>query len=77
MPTTRTSLAPLPWRIDPESVGVHWTNSISIVDADGAEVCVFTRGYQGDAEGDPCPSWDNAHWVVEAVNDFLMPDAET
>ena len=37
------------WRIYSASVGKHWTDSSSIIDADGGEVCVLTRDYEGDA----------------------------
>ena len=66
--TKKKWLAPLPWRVERLSIHRHWTNSISVVDAEGGEVCVFTRGYQGDENGDGCPSWDNAQEIVEAVN---------
>ncbi len=58
------------WRIDEKSVGKHWTDSLSIIDADGGEVCVLTRGYEGDKNGDGCPSWKNACLIVAAVNAF-------
>lgn len=58
------------WRIDNNSVGRHWTDSLSIIDADGGEVCVLTRGYEGDKNGDGCPSWKNACLIVAAVNAF-------
>lgn len=60
------------WRIDSASVGKHWTDSLSIIDADGGEVCVLTRGYEGDANGDGCPSWKNAVLIVAAVNAFQV-----
>lgn len=58
------------WRIDNDSVGKHWTDSLSIIDADGGEVAVLTRGYEGDANGDWCPPWKNAALIVAAVNAF-------
>jgi hypothetical protein len=61
-------IAPRPWRVDRESRHRHWTDSCSIIDAQGGEVCVLTRGYQGDDDGDDCPSWDNAEMIVAAVN---------
>lgn len=63
------------WQIDNESVGKRWTDSLSIIDADGGEVAVTTRGYEGDANGDGCPSWKNAVLIVSAVNAFI--DGET
>lgn len=62
------SEAPRPWRVDRESVGRSWRDSVAIVDAEGSTVCVLTRGYQGDDEGDGCPSWDNAELIVRCVN---------
>ncbi len=59
------------WRIDNASVGKHWTDSLSIRDADGGEVAVLTRGYEGDPKtGNGCPSWKNAVLIVAAVNAF-------
>ena len=58
------------WQIDNKSVGKHWTDSLSIIDADGNEVAVLTRGYEGDENGDGCPSWKNAVLIVAAVNAF-------
>ena len=66
--------APRPWRVDRSSAGAHWTNSCSIFDAEGGEVCVLTRGYQSeviDGEIEGCPSWDNAELIVAAVNAYL------
>lgn len=60
--------APKPWRVCTKTIGSHWTNSISILDADGGEVAVLTRGYQGDENGYGCPSYDNAQLIVDAVN---------
>lgn len=57
------------WRIDNKSIGKHWTDSLSIIDADGGEVAVLTRGYEGDEQGG-CPSWKNAALIVAAVNAF-------
>lgn len=65
-----SSIAPRPWRVDRDSEGKQWTNSCSILDAEDGEVCVLTRGYQGDEEGDDCPSWDNAELIVAAVNAY-------
>lgn len=63
------------WRIDSKSVGKHWTDSLSIIDADGGEVAVLTRGYEGDPKtGDGCPSWKNACLIVAAVNAFNATD---
>jgi hypothetical protein len=66
-------LAPRPWSVDRDSAGKQWTDSCSILDADGGHVCHLTRGYQaetidGDIEG--CPSWDNAELIVAAVNAY-------
>lgn len=61
--------APRPWRVDRESGGKKWTDSCSIFDAEGGEVAILTRGYQGDADGGT-PSWDNAELIVAAVNAF-------
>lgn len=69
-------MAPQPWtvgnwRVGNESVGKHWTNSLSIMDADGGEVAVLTRGYEGDPKtGDGCPSWKNAR-LIAAAPDLL------
>ena len=60
--------APRPWRVDYKSADYHWTDSCSIIDADGGEVCILTRGYQGDENGEGCPSWQNAELIVAAVN---------
>jgi hypothetical protein len=65
-------LAPRPWRVDRESAGRHWTNSCSIVDAEGGEVCVLTRGYQVGEEGDGTPSWVNAEMIVAAINAYTQ-----
>jgi len=73
------AIATLPWRVDRESAGGHWTNSCSILDADGAEVCVLTRGYQSeivDGEMEGCPSWDNAELIVAAVNAYAVTNGE-
>ena len=63
-------LAPRPWRIDRASQHRHWRDSCSIMDAEGGEVCRLTRGYQGDENGEGCPSWDNAELIVAAVNAY-------
>lgn len=77
---TKKAIAPLPWRVDRDSEPHrHWTNSCSILDAEGGEVCVLTRGYQseqisdGDWEG--CPSWDNAELIVEAINAYAKANS--
>lgn len=70
---TARGTANLPWSVDYGSVGKHWTSSISIVDADGGEVCVMTRGYQGD-EGGSLPSTRNAELIVSAVNKLAAVD---
>lgn len=67
----RLYIAPLPWRVDYESGGAEWTNSCSILDADGGHVCHLTRGYQAAEDGDGCPSWDNAELIVSAVNNLF------
>ena len=64
------------WKIDNKSVGKHWTDSLSIIDAEGGEVCVLTRGYEGDKNGDGCPSWKNAVLIVAAVNAFQSDEAD-
>lgn len=61
-------IAPLPWSVDYQSIGREWTNSISIIDADGGHVAHLTRGYQGDEDGDGCASFKNAELIVAAVN---------
>ncbi len=71
-------IAPLPWRVDRDSAGKQWTDSCSILDANGGHVCHLTRGYQsevmpldGDLENrEGCPSWDNAELIVAAVNAY-------
>ena len=71
--TNTKYLAPLPWRVDRESEGRHWTNSCTILDAKGGDVCVLTRGYQAkvvDGHDEGCPSWDNAEFIVAAVNAY-------
>ena len=71
MTDRKKALAPRPWRVDRETARRHpWADACSIVDADGGTVCWLTRGYQGDAAGDACPSWDNAEMIVAAVNAF-------
>ena len=60
------SLAPAPWSIDPESVGEVWTNSVAILDAKGAWLAHLTRGYEGDKNGNDCPSWKNARLIAAA-----------
>lgn len=65
-----TKLAPRPWAIEPSTIGFHWTDSIDIIDANGGCVAVLTRGYQGDDNGDGCPSFENAKLIVEAVNAY-------
>ncbi len=62
--------APLPWHVDRALDGFHWTNSCSIVDAEGGEVCVLTRGYQGDENDEGCPSYDNADLIIAAMNAY-------
>lgn len=67
--------APLPWSVDRRSAGRNWTNSCSILDANGGEVCILTRGYQFEPAGDDGdweggPSWDNAELIVAAVNAY-------
>jgi hypothetical protein len=52
------------WRIDNEAVSKHWTDSLSIMDANGGEVCVLTRGYESDPETGGCPSWQNARLIA-------------
>lgn len=59
-------LAPGPWVIDRESVGKQWTDSVSIKDAAGGHVAHLTRGYEGDVNGDCCPSWCNARLIAAA-----------
>lgn len=63
------AFAPRPWKVDRRFDGIHWKNSCSIVDAEGGEICVLTRGYQGDASGGT-PSWDNAELICIAVNAY-------
>jgi hypothetical protein len=66
--------APRPWQVDRESKHRHWTDSCSILDAEGGEVCVLTRGYQPqqmqDGSMECGPSWDNAELIVAAVNAY-------
>ena len=67
------AIAPRPWLVDRKSAGERWIDSCSILDAEGGEVCILTRGYQseminGELEG--CPSWDNAELIVAAVNAY-------
>lgn len=59
-------LAPTPWRVEEEPNHEHWTNSISIFDADGGEIAVFTRGYEGDENNDGCESFTNARICAAA-----------
>lgn len=61
-------LAPLPWSVDMSSIHRHWRDSISIIDAEGGEVAVLMRGYEGDDNGDGCPSFANAQKIVDSVN---------
>ena len=66
--------APFPWKVDRDAKAyTPWTDSCSIVDAEGGTVCYLTRGYQPEA-GDPDfvggPSWDNAEFIVAAVNAY-------
>ncbi len=63
---TKDKTAPRPWRVDCTE-HVYWKNSIAVLDANGRTVCVLTRGYQGDQDGD-LPSYDNAELIVMAVN---------
>ena len=63
-------LAPAPWSIDPKSEGRDWTDSLSIIDAEGGEVAILTRGYEGDTNGDGCPSYTNAR-LIAAAPDLL------
>lgn len=65
-------LAPLPWSVDRETPGKDWTDSCRIVDADGGIVCVLTRGYQPEQDCMMCggPSWDNADFIISAVNAY-------
>lgn len=68
-----TAIAPRPWKVDRSSAGRMWTDSCTILDARGGEVCHLTRGYQGeviDGDSEGCPSWDNAELIVRAVNAF-------
>lgn len=65
-----TELAPFPWSVDYASISAQWTDSVSIIDADGGHVCHLTRGYQGDANGDGCPSFANAR-LIAAAPDML------
>jgi hypothetical protein len=58
--TESKSIAPLPWKVDRNSIGRNWKDSCTIVDADGGAVCALMRGRQGDENGDSCPSWDTA-----------------
>lgn len=74
-------LSPRPWHVARDSVHDYWTDSCSIMAADGSIVCALTRGRQAelvdDPDGEPgekymegCPSWDNADLIVEAVNSY-------
>lgn len=71
-------LAPTPWSVDLSSEGQKWTDSISIADANGGHVAHLTRGYEGDAENDGCPSWTNARLIaaapdlLEALRDMVL-----
>lgn len=56
--------APAPWAVDLDSVGKQWTDSVSIADANGGHVAHLTRGYEGDANGEGCPSWINARLIA-------------
>lgn len=60
------SVAPEPWSIDMDSVGNEWTDSLSISDGNRGHVCHLTRGYEGDSNGDDCPSWANARLIASA-----------
>lgn len=75
--TKGKSIAPLPWRVDRDQEPHQpWTDACSILDADGGHVCHLTRGYQGDENGDGCPSWDNAELIVAAVNAYVNGEQE-
>jgi hypothetical protein len=62
-------LAPMPWRVGSDH-GAEWTNSLTIYDAQGGAVCHLTRGYEGDANGEHCPSFTNAR-LIAAAPDLL------
>lgn len=66
-------LAPTPWRVDMESKGQQWTDSISIADARGGHIAHLTRGYEAEPMGEDgnlegCPSYTNAHLIAAAVD---------
>jgi hypothetical protein len=62
-------LAPLPWRVgSDEEASSYWTDAAVVIDAAGGVVAVLSRGYEGDSNGDICPSYTNARTIVEAVN---------
>jgi hypothetical protein len=63
-------IAPLPWSVDLASVNFFWKDSISIIDANGGHVAHLTRGYEGDADDESCPSYANAQLIVDAVNAY-------
>lgn len=69
-------LAPTPWRVDMESKGQQWTDSISIADARGGHIAHLTRGYEAEPMGEDgnlegCPSYTNAH-LIAAAPDLLQ-----
>lgn len=45
-----------------------WSNSIAIIDVEGAAVCILTRGYEDG------PSMKNAQIIVDAVNNYKSPE---
>ena len=65
-----TKHTPGPWTVDMKYIGKMWTDSISVADADGGHVAHLTRGYEGDENGDGCPSFANAR-LIAAAPDLL------
>lgn len=61
-------LAKRPWKVGPSNE--VWSDSVSILDAEGATVCELTRGYESNEHGEGCPSWANARLIVIAVNSY-------
>lgn len=72
------NLPKLPWGVDEESVHAMWTDSISIVAADGGHVAHLTRGLESYSEpphpsaGESSPAFKTARLIVVAVNNHAQ-----
>lgn len=72
---TETKFTPGPWSVDRDYIGKMWTDSISVRDAETGHIAHLTRGYEGDANGEGCPSFANAALIAAAPELYAAAQA--